>query len=96
MAEEFEGQSSNTVANIRAREDLNNTINEIGGIAPEINNIAKKINDNLENQINLDDMQEYNENTRKALNKRFTTIENKIKEQDKKLDKILSLLGDKK
>lgn len=96
MAEEFEGQSHSAVANIRAREDLNNTLTEIEGIAPEISNISQKIDDNLENQINLDDMQEYNENTRKALNKRFTTIENKIKEQDKKLDKILSLLGDKK
>ena len=96
MAEEFEGQSHNVVASIRAREDLNNTISEIEGIAPEISNISQKIDDNLDNQINLDDMQEYNENTRKALNKRFTTIENKIKEQDKKLDKILSLLGDKK
>ena len=96
MAEEFEGQSHSAVANIRAREDLNNTLTEIEGIAPEISNISQKIDDNLESQINLDDMQEYNENTRKALNKRFTTIENKIKEQDKKLDKILSLLGDKK
>lgn len=96
MAEEFEGQSYNAVANIRAREDLNNTLLEIEGIAPEISTISQKIDNNLENQINLDDMQEYNENTRKALNKRFTTIENKIKEQDKKLDKILSLLGDKK
>ena len=96
MAEEFEGQSHSAVANIRAREDLNNTLTEIEGIAPEISNISQKIDNNLESQINLDDMQEYNENTRKALNKRFTTIENKIKEQDKKLDKILSLLGDKK
>ena len=96
MAEEFEGQSYNAVANIRAREDLNNTLLEIGGIAPEISIISQKIDNNLENQINLDDMQTYNENTRKTLNKRFTTIENKIKEQDEKLDKILSLLGDKK
>ena len=96
MAEEFEGQSSNAVANIRAREDLNNTINEIGGIAPEISNIAQKIDDNLDNQVNLDEIHEFNQNSRKTFNKRFTTIENKIKEQDEKLDKILSLLGDKK
>ena len=96
MAEEFEGQSYNAVANIRAREDLNNTLNEIEGIAPEISTISQKINDNLENQINLDEIHEFNQNTRKTLNKRFTTIEKKIKEQDEKLDKILSLLGDKK
>ena len=29
MAEEFEGQSHSAVANIRAREDLNNTITEM-------------------------------------------------------------------
>ena len=96
MAEEFEGQTQNAVANIRAREDLNDTISEIGGIAPEISNIAQKIDDNLDNQVNLDEIHEYNQNSRKTFNKRFTTIENKIKEQDEKLDKILSLLGDKK
>lgn len=95
MAEEFEGQSSNTVANIRAREDLNNTISEIGGIAPEITNIAQKIDDNLDKQINLDEIHEFNQNSRKSFNKRFTAIENKIKEQDEKLDKILELLEDK-
>ena len=96
MAEEFEGQTQNAVANIRAREDLNDTISEIGGIAPEISNIAQKIDDNLDNQVNLDEIHEYNQNSRKTFNKRFTTIENKIKEQDEKLDKILSLFGDKK
>lgn len=92
MPEEFEGQSSNAVANIRAREDLNNTISEIEGIAPEISNISQKIDDNLDNQINLDEIHEFNQSSRKSFNKRFTKIENKIKEQDEKLDKILSLL----
>lgn len=96
MPEEFEGQSQNAVANIRAREDLNNTLVEIEGIAPEISNISQKIDINLEKQVNLDEIHEYNQNSRKTFNKRFTTIENKIKEQDKKLDKILSLLEDKK
>ena len=96
MAEEFEGQSHSAVANMRAREDLNNTITEIEGIAPEISNIAQKIDINLEKQVNLDEIHEYNQNSRKAFNKRFTTIENKIKEQDEKLDRILSLLEDKK
>lgn len=96
MAEEFEGQSHSAVANIRAREDLNNTLTEIEGIAPEISNISQKIDDNLDNQVNLDEIHAYNQNSRKTFNKRFTTIENKIKEQDAKLDKILALLGDKK
>lgn len=96
MTEEFEGQSQNTVANIRAREDLNNTIKEIEGIAPEISNIAQKIDVHLEKQVNLDEIHEYNQNSRKTFNKRFTTIENKIKEQDEKLDKILALLENKK
>lgn len=96
MAEEFEGQSHSAVANIRAREDLNNTITEIEGIAPEISNISQKIDINLEKQVNLNEIHEYNQNSRKTFNKRFTTIENKIKEQDAKLDKILSLLEDKK
>lgn len=95
MPEEFEGQSHNAVANIRAREDLNNTLTEIEGIAPEISNISQKIDDNLDNQINLDEIHEYNQNSRKSFNKRFTTLEKKIKEQDKKLDKILSLLEEK-
>ena len=92
MPEEFEGQSSNAVANIRAREDLNNTISEIEGIAPEISNISQKIDDNLDNQINLDEIHEFNQSSRKSFNKRFRKIEKKIKEQDEKLDKILSLL----
>ena len=96
MAEEFEGQSHSAVANIRAREDLNNTITEIKGIAPEISNIAQKIDINLDNQVDLDEIHEFNQNNRKTFNKRFTTIENKIKEQDEKLDKILALLEDKK
>ena len=95
MGEEFEGQSYNAVANIRAREDLNNTLVEIEGIAPEISNISQKIDDNLDSQVNLDEIHEFNQNCRKNFNKRFTTIENKIKEQDKKLDKILKLLEDK-
>lgn len=95
MAEEFEGQSQNAVANIRAREDLNNTLVEIEGIAPEISNISQKIDINLDNQVDLDEIHEYNQNSRKAFNKRFTTIERKIKEQDAKLDKILKLLEEK-
>ena len=95
MAEEFEGQSHNTVANIRAREDLNDTLNEIEGIAPEISNISQKIDINLDNQVDLDEIHKYNQSSRKAFNKRFTTIENKIKEQDTKLDKILKLLEEK-
>lgn len=96
MAEEFEAQHTNAVANIRAREDLNNTLSEIEGIAPEISDISQKINDNLDNQVNLDDIHEFNQNSRKSMNKRFTQLENKIKEQDEKLDAILSLLGEKK
>lgn len=96
MAEEFEGQSHSAVANIRAREDLNNTLVEIEGIAPEISNISQKIDINLDNQVDLDEIHEFNQNSRKTFNKRFTTIENKIKEQDEKLDKILALLEDKK
>lgn len=96
MAEEFEGQSHSAVANIRAREDLNNTLTEIGGIAPQISNISQKIDENLDKQINLDEIHNFNQNSRKTFNKRFTTIENKIKEQDEKLDKILALLEDKK
>jgi len=95
MAEEFEGQSQNAVANIRAREDLNNTLVEIEGIAPEISNISQKIDINLDNQVDLDEIHEYNQSSRKAFNKRFTTIEKKIKEQDAKLDKILKLLEEK-
>lgn len=95
MAEEFEGQSHNVVANIRAREDLNNTLTEIEGLAPEISNISQKIDINLDNQVDLDEIHEYNQSSRKAFNKRFTTIENKIKEQDAKLDKILKLLEEK-
>ena len=95
MAEEFEGQSHSAVANIRAREDLNNTLTEIEGIAPEISNISQKIDINLDNQVDLDEIYEYNQSSRKAFNKRFTTIENKIKEQDAKLDKILKLLEEK-
>ena len=95
MAEEFEGQSANAVANIRAREDFNNIVNENGRIAPEITTIAQKIDDNLDNQVNLDEIHEYNQSSRKNFNKRFTAIENKIKEQDKKLDKILALLEEK-
>ena len=95
MAEEFEGQSQNAVANIRAREDLNNTLVEIEGIAPEISNISQKIDINLDNQVDLDEIHEYNQNSRKAFNKRFTAIEKKIKEQDAKLDKILKLLEEK-
>lgn len=95
MAEEFEGQSYNVVANIRAREDLNNTLTEIEGLAPEISNISQKIDINLDNQVDLDEIHEYNQSSRKAFNKRFTTIENKIKEQDAKLDKILKLLEEK-
>ena len=96
MAEEFEGQSHSAVANIRAREDLNNTLTEIGGIVPQISNISQKIDENLDKQINLDEIHDFNQNSRKTFNKRFTTIENKIKEQDEKLDKILALLEDKK
>ena len=96
MAEEFEAQSHSAVANIRAREDLNNTLIEIEGIAPEISTISQKIDNNLDKQVNLDEIHEFNQNSRKTFNKRFTTIENKIKEQDEKLDKILSLLKDKK
>lgn len=96
MPEEFEGQTANAVANIRAREDFNNVISDLGDITPEITNISQKIDDNLDNQINLDEIHEYNQNTRKSINKRFTTIENKIKEQDEKLDKILTLLEGKK
>lgn len=96
MAEEFEAQSHSAVANIRAREDLNNTLIEIEGIAPEISTISQKIDNNLDKQVNLDEIHEFNQNSRKTFNKRFTTIENKIKEQDEKLDKILSLLEDKK
>lgn len=96
MAEEFEGQSHSAVANIRAREDLNNTLTEIEGIAPQISNISQKINENLDQQIDLDEIHSFNKNSRKTFNKRFTTIENKIKEQDEKLDKILALLEDKK
>lgn len=95
MAEEFEGQSANAVANIRAREDFNNVVNDIGSIAPEIITIAQKIDDNLDSQVNLDEIHEYNQSSRKNFNKRFTAIENKIKEQDKKLDKILALLEEK-
>ena len=95
MAEEFEGQSQNAVANIRAREDLNNTLTEIEGLAPEISNISQKIDINLDNQVDLDEIHEYNQSSRKAFNKRFTTIEKKIKEQDAKLDKILKLLEEK-
>lgn len=95
MAEEFEGQSHSAVANIRAREDLNNTLTEIEGIAPEISNISQKIDINLDNQVDLDEIYEYNQTSRKTFNKRFTTIENKIKEQDAKLDKILKLLEEK-
>ena len=95
MAEEFEGQSHSAVANIRAREDLNNTLTEIEGIAPEISNISQKININLDNQVDLDEIYEYNQTSRKTFNKRFTTIENRIKEQDAKLDKILKLLEEK-
>ena len=95
MAEEFEGQSHNVVANIRAREDLKNTLTEIEGLAPEISNISQKIDINLDNQVDLDEIHEYNQSSRKAFNKRFTTIENKIKEQDVKLDKILKLLEEK-
>lgn len=96
MAEEFEGQSHSAVANIRAREDLNNTLVEIEGIAPEISTISQKIDINLDNQVDLDEIHEFNQNSRKTFNKRFTTIENKIKEQDEKLDKIIALLEDKK
>lgn len=96
MAEEFEAQSHSAVANIRAREDLNNTLIEIEGIAPEISTISQKIDNNLDKQINLDEIHEFNQNSRKTFNKRFTTIENKIKEQDEKLDKIIALLEDKK
>ena len=96
MAEEFEAQSHSAVANIRAREDLNNTLIEIEGIAPEISTISQKIDNNLDKQVNLDEIHEFNQNSRKTFNKRFTTIENKIKEQDEKLDKILSLLENKK
>lgn len=95
MAEEFEGQSHSAVANIRAREDLNNTLTEIEGIAPEISNISQKIDINLDNQVDLDEIYEYNQTSRKTFNKRFTTIENRIKEQDAKLDKILKLLEEK-
>lgn len=95
MAEEFEGQSHNVVANIRAREDLNNTLTEIESLAPEISNISQKIDIKLDNQVDLDEIHEYNQSSRKAFNKRFTTIENKIKEQDAKLDKILKLLEEK-
>lgn len=95
MAEEFEGQSHSAVANIRAREDLNNTLTEIEGIVPEISNISQKIDINLDNQVDLDEIYEYNQTSRKTFNKRFTTIENKIKEQDAKLDKILKLLEEK-
>lgn len=96
MAEEFEGQSHSAVANIRAREDLNNTLTEIEGIAPQISNISQKIDENLDKQVNLDEIYDFNQNSRKTFNKRFTTIENKIKEQDEKLNKILKLLEDKK
>ena len=96
MAEESEAQSHSAVANIRAREDLNNTLIEIEGIAPEISTISQKIDNNLDKQVNLDEIHEFNQNSRKTFNKRFTTIENKIKEQDEKLDKILSLLENKK
>lgn len=95
MAEEFEGQSHSAVANIRAREDLNNTLTEIEGIAPEISSISQKIDINLDNQVDLDEIYKYNQTSRKTFNKRFTTIENKIKEQDAKLDKILKLLEEK-
>ena len=49
MAEEFEGQSHNVVANIRAREDLNNTLTEIEGLAPEISNISQKAHEGTKN-----------------------------------------------
>ena len=49
----------------------------------------------MDNQVDLDEIHEYNQSSRKAFNKRFTTIENKIKEQDVKLDKILKLLEEK-
>ena len=84
------------MANIRAREDLNNTLTEIEGIAPQISNISQKIDENLDKQVNLDEIYDFNQNSRKTFNKRFTTIENKIKEQDEKLNKILKLLEDKK
>ncbi len=87
MGIEIEAQTDSQVKNIRARQEMKQQIKvlkkesaSISTISPEISEIKDIVQTNLESQTNLDDIQE--------------NIEERLNEQDAKLDKILRLLGE--
>ena len=87
MGIEIEAQTDSQVKNIRARQEMKQQIKvlkkksaSISTISPEISEIKDIVQTNLESQTNLDDIQE--------------NIEERLNEQDAKLDKILKLLGE--
>ena len=87
MGIEIEAQTDSQVKNIRARQEMKQQIKvlkkesaSISTISPEIREIKYIVQTNLESQTNLDDIQE--------------NIEERLNEQDAKLDKILKLLGE--
>ena len=107
MGIHIEGQTHEEVRNIRENEAIQEKIGSVStrvsdkldvlkgnliGLEPALKATHEMIENNLESQVNLDDIHDYNKKSRQNVNKKIKNLESKLDEQDKKLDKIMELL----
>lgn len=92
MAEEFEAQTQNQVNNIRTREKVNKQLEVIStDITPVVQDIKNVVKTNLEDQTNLNDIYQSIQDSNVSM-EQLTVVQQKQKEQDEKLNKIIALL----
>lgn len=92
MAEEFEAQTQNQVNNIRTREKVNKQLEVIStDITPVVQDIKNVVKTNLEDQTNLNDIYQSIQDSNVSM-EQLTVVQQKQKEQDEKLNKIIDLL----
>lgn len=92
MAEEFEAQTQNQVNNIRTREKVNKQLEVIStDITPVVQDIKNVVKTNLEDQANLNDIYQSIQDSNVSM-EQLTVVQQKQKEQDEKLNKIIDLL----
>lgn len=92
MAEEFEAQTQNQVNNIRTREKVNKQLEVIStDITPVVQDIKNVVKTNLEDQTNLNDIYQSIQDSNVSM-EQLAVVQQKQKEQDEKLNKIIDLL----
>ena len=93
MPEEIIAQTQSQVNNIREREKIHEELDAISTeVAPVLQDIKTIVNDNLKDQANLNDIYDYTKEQKQDSKEQFLALEEKLKKQDEKIDKILKAL----